>query len=133
VNSHYRAVAERAGHRCEYCRAPEAVFNIRFEVEHIQATSRQGSDDDSNLALACRGCNLQKSDHQFALDDVTRSEVRLFNPRHDRWEEHFQTNKETGMVQGTTPVGRATVACLRLNSQTQIEARRLWMRLGLFP
>jgi hypothetical protein len=35
MNPHYRVVAQRAGHRCEYCRAPEAVFNFPFEVEHI--------------------------------------------------------------------------------------------------
>jgi HNH endonuclease len=133
VNLHYRAVAERAGHRCEYCRAPEAVFNSRFEVEHILATSQQGSDDDTNLTLACRSCNLLKSDHRHAWDEFTKSAVWLFNPRQDRWEEHFQVIEETGLVQGTTAVGRATIACLRLNSQTQIEARRLWMHLGLFP
>ena len=35
MNDWYPLVAERAGHRCEYCLAPEAVFNFPFEVEHI--------------------------------------------------------------------------------------------------
>jgi len=35
MNRHYAGVAERAGHRCEYCHAPEAIFNLPFEVEHI--------------------------------------------------------------------------------------------------
>ena len=35
MNRFYSEVAERAGHRCEYCRAPEVVFNFPFEVEHI--------------------------------------------------------------------------------------------------
>ena len=35
MNPRYSAVAERAGHRCEYCGAPEVVFNFPFEVEHI--------------------------------------------------------------------------------------------------
>ena len=35
MNPGYEAVALRAGHRCEYCRAPEAVFNFPFEVEYI--------------------------------------------------------------------------------------------------
>jgi hypothetical protein len=35
VNPHYPLVAERAAHRCEYCHAPEAIFNFPFEVEHI--------------------------------------------------------------------------------------------------
>ena len=28
INPHYPTVAQRAGHRCEYCRAPEAVFDF---------------------------------------------------------------------------------------------------------
>lgn len=35
MNPNYPPVAERAGHRCEYCHAPEAIFNVLFEVEHI--------------------------------------------------------------------------------------------------
>ncbi len=63
MNPHYSRVAERAGHRCEYCRAPEAIFNFAFEVEHIVPPSRGGTDDDSNRALSCRCCNVFKSDY----------------------------------------------------------------------
>ena len=35
MNPLYAPVAARAAHRCEYCRAPEVIFNFRFEVEHI--------------------------------------------------------------------------------------------------
>ena len=48
----YPQVALRARLRCEYCRAPESVFNLEFEVEHIVPTARGGSDELSNLALA---------------------------------------------------------------------------------
>ena len=54
MNRHYAGVAERAGHRCEYYHAPEAVFNLPFEVEHIVPTSRDGPDEESNQALALR-------------------------------------------------------------------------------
>jgi hypothetical protein len=54
MNPHYPLVARRADHRCEYCRAPEAVFNFPFEVEHVVPSSRGGADDESNLCLACR-------------------------------------------------------------------------------
>ena len=47
MNPRYPFVAERAAHRCEYCRAPEAIFNFPFEVEHIIPLSRDGHDDDS--------------------------------------------------------------------------------------
>ncbi|MEM9220237.1 MAG: HNH endonuclease [Cyanobacteria bacterium P01_F01_bin.150] len=58
MNVHYQTVAQRANHQFEYCKAPELVFNFPFEVEHIVPICLSGSDDVSNLALACRSCNL---------------------------------------------------------------------------
>jgi HNH endonuclease len=132
MNPLYPGVAHRAGHRCEYCHAPEAIFNFSFELEHAHPQSQQGSDEDSNLALARRACNLHKSDHVTGDDPATQSPVPLFNPRRDRWEEHFQV-QATGEILGLTPIGRATVARLQMNTAVQLEARRLWMQLKLFP
>src|SRR3954449_10393250 len=75
MTRHHARVAGRAGHRCEYRHAPEANFNLPFEVEHIVPTSRGGPDDESNLALACRACNLDKSDQRSGVDATTREEV----------------------------------------------------------
>jgi hypothetical protein len=133
MSGHYAGVAERAGHRCEYGHAPEAIFNLPFEVEHIVPTSRGGLDDESNLALACRACNLYKSDQQSGVDETTREVVCLFDPRRDRWDEHFRVEPEDDAIQALTPVGRVTVACLQMNRDIQREARRSWMRLRLYP
>jgi hypothetical protein len=133
MNPIYPAVARRAGHRCEYCRAPEAVFNFPFEVEHVIPTSRGGADDAGNLCLACRACNLRKGDRLVYHDDVTQGEAPLFHPREQRWADHFVLDHESGEIQGTTPTGRSTVACLDLNHPLQLTARQLWIRLGLFP
>lgn len=92
MNRHYPAVADRAGHRCEYCHAPEEVFNFPFEVEHVVPVARGGTSDDSNLALACRGCNLFKSDGADGADGTdpeTGVAARLFHPRRDVWEFTF--------------------------------------------
>lgn len=40
MNPRYPAVAQRAAHRCEYCLAPEAVFNFRH---HWQIAERTGN------------------------------------------------------------------------------------------
>jgi hypothetical protein len=80
VNPRYPIVAERAEHRCEYCRAPEAIFNFPFEVEHIVPSSREGSDDPLNLALSCRACNLYNSDRIGGSDEESGTEVPLFHP-----------------------------------------------------
>lgn len=133
MNPRYPVVAGRAEHCCEYCRAPEAVFNLLFEVEHIIPLSLEGRDDDPNLALACRACNLFKSGYVTGHDEVTQTEVRLFHPRLDRWEEHFQIEPELGVIRGLTDVGRATVQRLRMNLRVSLIARLQWMRLGIFP
>lgn len=133
MNPHYSLVARRAGHRCEYCRAPEAVFNFPFEVEHIVPLSRGGSDDEVNLCLACRACNVRKSDRLVARDELSGEEVPLFHPRQQRWDEHFHVDVESGELEGQTPTGRATIASLDLNHPLQVLARQLWARLRLFP
>ena len=134
MNTHYPPVAERARHRCEYCHAPEAVFNVPFEVDHVIPLGRGGQDGLSNFALACRVCNLRKSDTTGALDPATNRIVPLFNPRTQAWEEHFEVRVGAEVrLRGKTPTGRATVEQLRMNSELQLEARALWTELGIFP
>jgi hypothetical protein len=133
VNPHYPVVSQRAAHRCEYCRAPEAIFNFPFEVEHITPLALGGADDEANLALACRACNLRKSAFLTGLDEITQNTVRLFHPRQDHWEDHFQIDAETGTMRGISAVGRATILRLQMNSPAQLAARFRWMQLGLFP
>jgi hypothetical protein len=83
------------------------------------------------MALACRACNVHKSDHIGGWDEVTRSDAELFHPRQHRWADHFRLDSETGIIHGVTPIGRATVVRLEMNTGSQVEARRLWIRLGL--
>ena len=130
MNQHYPLVSARARHVCEYCHAPEAIFNLPFEVEHITPQASGGQSTADNLALSCRSCNLYKSDAVAASDEQTQSRVRLFHPRGDRWREHFSVNAETGEIEGLTAIGRATVARLRINSAAQVAARLRWLELG---
>ncbi len=132
MNPRYPKVAARARHRCEYCRAPEAAFNLAFEVEHVIPLSRGGADTPDNLALACRSCNLYKAAKFTCLDPATGREVALFHPRRDVHAEHFEVDPDLSFV-GRTDIGRATLECLAMNSDRQIRVRRAWRRLGLFP
>ncbi|MEH2125936.1 HNH endonuclease [Nostoc sp.] len=133
MNPYYTEIAERANHRCEYCQAPEVVFNFPFEVEHIIPISRQGANNKANLALACRSCNLRKGTRISGTLPDSNTEVRLFHPRENQWSEHFQVDVESGKIRGMTPVGEVTVEYLAMNSPAQVAARQLWIRLGLFP
>ena len=112
MNPSYKRIADRAAHRCEYCAAPEIAFNFPFEVEHFIPKSKQGSDDDENLALACRSCNLHKANRISGIDRDTQVETRFFNPRTDQWHEHFQPTL-TGEIGGKTaypPIDNFTVS-----------------------
>jgi hypothetical protein len=133
MNPRYPLVALRAKNRCEYCRAPQTAFNFEFEVEHIVPTSQGGADSEDNLSLACHGCNRMKSDRTQAKDPVSDQEVCLFHPRQHRWEDHFTFGASSGIVVGLTEIGRATIELLKMNRELQVQARQIWIQLGLFP
>ncbi len=132
MNPFYKVVAERAQHRCEYCHAPEIVFNFPFEVEHIIPKSKSGSDELANLALSCRSCNLRKGDRITGKLSDGKAHP-LFHPRQNIWAEHFQVSANSGEILGVTDIGQVTVSSLCMNAPSQLKARQLWLRLGLFP
>jgi hypothetical protein len=126
----HRFVAGRAGERCEYCKTPERLAGYPFEVEHVVPTARGGTSAVTNLALACGFCNKAKGTKQRARDPETGALVPLFNPRADRWEDHFTWEDDFTVVLGITPCGRATVVALRLNTTRRRDARVLWRALS---
>jgi 5-methylcytosine-specific restriction endonuclease McrA len=117
------AVRTRAGNRCEYCRIHQQHFSITFHVEHIVAKQHRGSDDDSNLALACHYCNRHKGPNLTGIDQVTEEITQLFHPRTDDWETHFTII--SGRINGQTDVGRMTADLLNMNSHERIRLRNL--------
>lgn len=124
----YAEVARRANHQCEYCLAPEEFFNSPFEVEHLMPRARGGRDDIDNLALACRNCNGAKFTRLRLRDLDTDTDVRIFNPRSDRWSQDFVFRLTANGIEiaGRTAVGRATALHLRMNTAKAVEARNLW-------
>src|SRR6266702_3959970 len=120
-----RAVAERAGGRCEYCLSPAAFSPDPFAVEHIQPLAEGGPTHLSNLAYSCQGCNNSKYAHTTGLDPTTGERVPLYHPRQYRWAEHFTWSADFLEVVGYTPTGRATVAQLQLNRPGVVNLRRL--------
>ncbi|MCI0457958.1 MAG: HNH endonuclease [Gemmataceae bacterium] len=127
------AVEERAGHRCEYCHLPTRGQVATFPVDHTIPQSSGGPTELDNLALACPHCNAHKWAHTDAPDPATGRTVPLFNPRHDRWEEHFGwLESDPAILEGKTRRGRATIERLQMNHPNMVDIRRLLLTLGLF-
>src|SRR4051794_826537 len=83
-------VRNRAGDRCEYCglnQDREPFY--RFHIEHIIAKQHGGGDEFENLALSCFNCNVHKGTNLSSIDPLSGKIVSLFNPRSDRWPDHF--------------------------------------------
>lgn len=84
-----RQVKERASGRCEYCLLSAADAFFPHEADHIIAEKHGGASAMDNLALACFDCNRFKGSDIASLDPGTGDLVALFNPRTQRWNEHF--------------------------------------------
>lgn len=130
----YPRVAARAGHRCEYCHAPESFFPHRLSVDHVIPKSRGGPTALTNLALCCFGCQFQKLNFEVGWDSTTKTMVPLFNPRRQVWTRHFRWSADGSHLEGTTRIGRATIERLAMNYARQVRARKRWRRHpDLFP
>jgi len=95
--------------------------------------SRGGSSGLSNLALACRSCNESKADLLVFIDPLNGTSTRLFHPREDAWDSHFEWSEDQLHVVATTGVGRATVAALKLNRPGLINQRQVLLAIGKHP
>jgi 5-methylcytosine-specific restriction endonuclease McrA len=84
-----RLVRLRANDRCEYCRMHQSLQGATFHIEHIHPSSKSGSSQPENLALACPNCNLHKSNRLEVIDTISGTMRPLFHPRQHDWAEHF--------------------------------------------
>lgn len=116
-------VIERAGGHCEYCQMPQELDAQPFQLDHIRAQKHHGRTELSNLALSCLPCNSYKGPNVAGYDPESGELVSLFNPRTDRWAEHFKWDGPT--LRGKTPTARATMEVLRINTAERVEHRQL--------
>jgi len=125
-------IAKAAG-QCEYCHAPQILIGQAFHLDHIVPRSVGGQTTAENLCLACSHCNIAKGVRREAKDPRTGKLVRLFNPRTDRWDEHFRWSQDCKKLIGRTPIGRTTVIALDMNAKLLQQARSYWRVTGLIP
>ena len=125
-------IRERAGDRCEYCQIHQDhdPFYV-FPVDHAIARQHQGPTEPDNLCLSCFRCNSHKGPNIASIDPLTGELVRLFHPRKDDWDEHFQW--QGAVLVGRTPVGRATARLLAINHPDYVMLREALIDEGEFP
>jgi 5-methylcytosine-specific restriction endonuclease McrA len=128
-----RLVTGRASNCCEYCRYPGLYSAQALSIDHIVPRTSGGATLEDNLALSCHGCNGHKAALTTATDPVTGSTVPLFNPRRERWQDHFTWSEGFLEIAGLTPSGRATVEALELNREGLVNIRRVLYAVGRHP
>lgn len=126
-----RLIIQRADNRCEYCGISQIGQVATFHIDHVLPVVAGGETTPENLALACVSCSLRKGARQALKDSETGEVVSIFNPRQQRWQEHFAWKGV--QVVGLTAIGRATVQALDLNRSTMLAIRSEEELLGRHP
>jgi 5-methylcytosine-specific restriction endonuclease McrA len=100
-----RLVVSRAEGLCEYCMIHEADTFFGCEIDHIVSEKHGGVTEPENLAFACFFCNRHKGTDLGSIAGPTNRLIRFFNPRTDRWPEHFVLDEDGMIIQPRTEVG----------------------------
>ena len=93
------------------CRMRQEFDELTFQIEHVIPKKHHGPDEPGNLALACFACNNHKGTNLSGLDSQTGEMTRLFHPRQDKWDEHFEWKE--GRLIGLTTIGRTRLMSWR--------------------
>jgi hypothetical protein len=95
---------------------------------------RRGPEHLDNFAWCCPFCNVAKG--QQVAHRVGRRPFRLFDPRRDRWSEHFTYVHNYLFIVGLPVIGRATEQALRFNDPRlngPLGARHDAILIGRYP
>lgn len=124
------AVRSRADERCEYCCKPDGFEARKPHVDHILPQKHGGTDELHNLAWACFQCNSYKGPVVSSYDTETGELTPLFNPRTQKWDEHFIL--EDAIIIGKSAIGRVSVRIFNMNNPYQLEVRKNLIEAGLW-
>jgi len=125
-----QTIADRANLLCEYCLIAETDTFYGCEVDHIISLKHGGSSELDNLAYACALCNRAKGSDVGSVS-ASGEFTRFFNPRTDRWSEHFQLDQAT--IRSLTTIGEVTARILGLNDSIRLHEREEMIRFGKYP
>ena len=125
-----KAVADRANILCEYCLIAEADTFYGCELDHIISLKHGGSSDADNLAYACALCNRAKGSDVGSIS-ASGEFTHFFNPRTDRWAEHFRLEQAT--IRPLRTIGEVTARILEFNDGARLHEREEMIRFGKYP
>ena len=126
-----RLVADRAYRVCEYCLVHEEDVYHGCEVDHILSVKHGGLTVVENLAYACFHCNRHKGTDLGSVSMRTETLVRFYNPRLDRWKEHFCWDESR--IEAVTDIGEVTVRLLEFNHPERVTFRKFLAEAGRYP
>lgn len=132
VNADLRRFVElRASHLCEYCLIHEDDTYLGCQVDHIISEKHGGRTEAGNLGYACTFCNRSKGTDIGSIARSTRKFTRFFNPRTDRWAEHFAMNGV--VIEARSPIGETTARILGFNDPERVLERETLRNIGRYP
>lgn len=126
-----RRISERADHPREYCLVHEDDTFFGCQVDHIISEKHGGETAPDNLSYACAFCNRSKGTDIGSLSRRNRKLTRFFNPRSDRWSEHFKF--DAAAIVPLTDIGEVTATILGFNSFDRILERNALIEIGRYP
>lgn len=126
-----KKVAVRAGFICEYCLVHQDDMYSIYQVDHIISLKHGGTSDFNNLAYACPLCNVYKGADIGSIVFPKGKFTRLYNPRTDKWGEHFALDRS--IIMALTDSGQATIDVLQLNHSRRLPIRELLLQQGRYP
>lgn len=126
-----RRIVDRAQGIREYCLFPETLSSLRLVIDHVIAAKHGGLTESENLANACVFCNSAKGSDIGSIHWPSGEFVRLFNPRADRWSQHFRLSRSR--IEGVSAIGIVIAKLLEFNRLKRLQERRLFIKVGMYP
>jgi len=109
---------------------PSLVYPLPFHVDHIIARQHGGRSVLENLAFSCLHCNRHKGPNIAGRDPTTGELSRLFHPRRDQRNDHFEWVGSE--LIGKTAIGRITIQVLAINAPDFRAVREALMKERTF-
>jgi hypothetical protein len=124
-------VAKRANYLCEYCLISEKDTILGCAIDHIISLKHGGLSNSDNLAYCCVYCNRFKGSDIGSIILEKKEFVRFYNPRWDRWREHFKLNN--AIIEPISNIGQVTARILGFNDQARLLERQLLISKKKYP